>query len=362
MKHSIEYIWLDTKNKFRSKVKIIETLPILNDLEIWNFDGSSTGQATGKDSEIFIKPYKMFSDWAGDCSKFYVFCECLYPDGSPHITNTRDKAVKYFQNSDVINLETMFGIEQEFFVFENGKPLIWNGIATEPQGDYYCGNGAKSIKGREYLNAVVNVLNSWGINITGYNFEVAPGQMEIQICEKGIDAADNLIVSRFVLTRLAEERGWDIDITPKPAFLGTDDWNGSGCHVNFSTKGIRNSSLSDPMSSLYEVAALISVMKTNHTNDIHYFGSENNKLRLGGKNETSSYDTFTYGIANRGSSIRIPRTFVKNLKGYIEDRRPGSDMDPYIITQLITEYVFKAPSYDMLEQIKNEILDVHSKQ
>lgn len=362
-KYVLEYIWLDVKQKFRSKVKIIENdnPPILEQLEIWNFDGSSTGQATGKNSEIFIKPYKMFHDWKGRLRYFYVFCECLYPDGSPHITNTRHVAVKYFQNSEVINLETMFGIEQEFFVFKDGKPLIWNGSGTEPQGDYYCGNGAKSIKGREYLDEVYIVLINWGINITGYNFEVAPGQMEIQICETGINAADNLIASRFILTRLAEYRGWDIDITPKPAFLGTNDWNGSGCHVNFSTKDIRNSSLSNPFSALYIVASLITVMKTNHINDIKFFGSENNKLRLGGKNETSSYDSFTYGIANRGCSIRIPRIFIKNLKGYIEDRRPGSDMDPYIVTQLITEYVFKPPCYEILEQIKNEILDANSK-
>jgi glutamine synthetase len=360
-KYILEYIWLDAQQKCRSKVKIIDNYPILEDLEIWNFDGSSTGQATGKDSEIFIKPYKMFYDWNGRNNYYYIFCECTYHDGSPHITNTRNNTVKYFQNDDVINLETMFGIEQEFFVFKDGKPLIWNDINTEPQGDYYCGNGAKSIKGREYLDEVVDVLNRWDINITGYNFEVAPGQMEIQICEKGIDAADNLIASRFILTRLAEKRGWDIDITPKPEFLGTDKWNGSGCHVNFSTKGIRNTSLTNPLSSLYEVAALMTVMNNNHKHDIKFYGSENNKLRLGGKNETSSYDTFTYGIANRGCSIRIPRTFIKNLKGYIEDRRPGSDMDPYIVTQLITEYVFKPPIYEMLEQIKNEILDANSK-
>jgi glutamine synthetase len=360
LKTILEYIWIDANSKFRSKVKIVDTLPILEELEIWNFDGSSTGQATGKDSEIFIKPYKIFNDW-NNPSYYYVFCECIYPNGLPHITNTRHIAVKYFQNPNVINLETMFGIEQEFFVFKNGTPLIWNDTKTEPQGDYYCGNGAKSIKGREYLNEVVKVLNVWDINITGYNFEVAPGQMEIQICEKGIDASDNLIAARFVLTRLAEERGWDIDIIPKPSFLGTDDWNGSGCHVNFSTKDIRESLLTNPYSSLYSVAALITNMQTNHVNDIKFFGSENNKLRLGGKNETSSYDTFTYGIANRGSSIRIPRTFVKNLKGYIEDRRPGSDMDPYIVTQIITEYVFKEALPEDLEKIKNEILDVNSK-
>ncbi len=370
----LEYIWTDINNNFRSKVKVENYIyPILESLEIWNFDGSSTGQASGHNSEILLKPYLILKDFDNiNANYYYVFCECLNPDKTPHITNTRSKVVEFFNNNKIKELDPLFGIEQEFFVFNKGKPLVWNDEKTLPQGDYYCGNGGKSINksSRKFLDNVIRILNSWSINVTGYNFEVAPGQMEIQICEKGILASDYLIVSRFILTRCAEELGWDIILTPKPSFLNSDNWNGSGCHVNFSTKEMRtkDNNQSNPLFNLYKTAELIYNMKQNHNLDIDNFGSENNKLRLGGINETSSYDKFTYGIANRGSSIRIPRSFVNNLYGYIEDRRPGADMDPYIVTKIICSYAIKKSDnsgsdsdivFKEIEKISFDILKEH---
>jgi glutamine synthetase len=367
----LEYIWLDVNNNFRSKVKVdaIKVPFYPKDLEIWNFDGSSTGQATGDNSEVFIKPYLIlqkhnydFNDFSNN-NYYYVFCECLNTDlKTPHKTNTRMAAFNFFNQQDVIKLDPMFGIEQEFFVFKDGKPIVWNDEKTAPQGDYYCGNGGKSIlhSGRKFLDKVINTLNRWGINTTGYNFEVAPGQMEIQICETGIMAADYLIVLRFILTRYAEEYGWDIVLTPKPEFLSGDNWNGSGCHVNFSTAEMRQTI--DQSISLHKTINLIQNMKEVHSRDIIHFGSENNKLRLGGKNETSSYHTFTYGIANRGSSIRIPRYFVNNLYGYIEDRRPGADMDPYVVTKIICSYALannKSDSQLEYNEICKQLIDKH---
>ena len=359
----LEYIWLDVNNNFRSKVKI-EKLKLgfqASDLEIWNFDGSSTGQATGDDSEIFIKPYLILQSQTNtdiNDNYYYVFCECLNTDiKTPHKTNTRTNAFEFFNQPEVISIDPMFGIEQEFFVFKDGKPIVWKDEMTAPQGDYYCGNGGKSIlhSSRKFLDKVIDTLNRWGINTTGYNFEVAPGQMEIQICEKGIMAADYLIVLRFILTRYAEEYGWDIVLTPKPEFLSGDKWNGSGCHVNFSTAEMRQTTIQSI--SFDKTINLIQNMKESHSRDIMHFGSENNKFRLGGKNETSSYDTFTYGVANRGSSIRIPRYFVNNLYGYIEDRRPGADMDPYIVTKIICSYALKEnQKSDIYYEISNKIL------
>jgi glutamine synthetase len=363
----VEYIWLDANNNFRSKVKATTDFKIVvNETEIWNFDGSSTNQATGNDSEIFLKPYKIFN---GGLKKnhdyYYVFCECLNPNGTPHKTNTRKEVVDFFNKQEIKDLDTIFGIEQEFFVFKNDVPLIWNAEMTKLQGNYYCGNGSSNVnQGREFLDKVTEVLIEWGINVTGYNFEVAPGQMEIQICEKGIEAADNLIALRFILTRLAEERGWDIILTPKPDILNSDKWNGSGCHVNFSTKQIRTIDTNDCYSSLNITSKLINTMRKYHVKDIDSFGSENNKLRLGGKNEASSYNTFNYGVANRGCSIRIPRAFVNQLSGYIEDRRPGADMDPYIVTKTITSYVIDLQETpedtEEIKKISSSILDKHN--
>jgi glutamine synthetase len=368
----LEYIWMDAKNNFRSKVKIeVLKIPfVCSDLEIWNFDGSSTGQATGEDSEIFIKPYMVLQkhkinmmDVIDNTNNnyYYVFCECLNTDmKTPHKTNTRTAALEFFNQPNVIELDPMFGIEQEFFVFKDGKPILWKDESTLPQADYYCGNGSKSIiyTSRIFLDKVVNTLNRWGINTTGYNFEVAPGQMEIQICEKSILASDYLIALRFILTRYAEEYGWDIILTPKPEFLSGDNWNGSGCHVNFSTSEMRLPCNNDQSISLNRTVNLIQNMKDAHSQDIIHFGSENNKLRLGGKNETSAYDTFTYGIANRGSSIRIPRYFVNNLYGYIEDRRPGADMDPYVVTKIICSYAL-TKNQSVNSDISKQIVDKH---
>lgn len=364
----VEYIWLDANNNFRSKVRATTDFKIVvTETEMWNFDGSSTNQATGNDSEIFLKPYKIFTGgFKKSTPYYYVFCECLNPNGTPHKTNTRNDATNFFNKPEINQLDTMFGIEQEFFVFKNGTPLLWNDENTKPQKDYYCGNGMSNVnQGREFLDTVTEVLIAWGINVTGYNFEVAPGQMEIQICEKGIEAADNLIASRFILTRVAEERGWDIVLTPKPEFLNSDKWNGSGCHVNFSTNQIRTINSNDPFSSLNITSNLINTMRKNHLKDIDSFGSENNKLRLGGKNEASSYNTFNYGVANRGCSIRIPRGFVNQLCGYIEDRRPGADMDPYVVTKIIASYSINnqyvnEEDRDEIQKIISDIINKHN--
>ncbi len=367
-KNKLEYIWLDNNNNFRSKVKIdsscIEPSPCC--LEMWNYDGSSTGQATGHNSEVFIKPYLVLKDFDNiNANYYYVFCECMNADGTPHKTNTRASVVDFFEDENIKALKPLFGIEQEFFVFKDGKPIVWNDEKTAPQGDYYCGNGGKSIHkySRRFLDNVIRILGNWSINVTGYNYEVAPGQMEIQICEEGILAADYLQVARFILTRCAEEIGWDIVLTPKPDILNSDKWNGSGCHVNFSTLDMREPHPEKPFYNLYKTSEVIRQMALCHEIDIPTFGSENNILRLSGKNETSSYNKFTYGIANRGSSIRIPRSFVSSLKGYIEDRRPGADMDPYIVTKIICSYAIhnNNKSLQEKEKIREIMLDIISK-
>lgn len=367
-KNKLEYIWLDNNNNFRSKVKIdsscIEPSPCC--LETWNYDGSSTGQASGNNSEVFIKPYLVLKDYDNiNDNYYYVFCECMNPDGTPHKTNTRSSVVDFFQDENIKKLKPLFGIEQEFFVFKDGKPIVWNDENTEPQGNYYCGNGGKSIHkySRRFLDNVIRILGNWSINITGYNYEVAPGQMEIQICEEGLLAADYLQVTRFILTRCAEEMGWDIVLTPKPDILNSDKWNGSGCHVNFSTLDMRESYPDKPFYNLYKTSEIIRQMALCHEMDIYSFGSENNMLRLSGKNETSSFNKFTYGIANRGSSIRIPRSFVNSLKGYIEDRRPGADMDPYTVIKIICSYAIQHKNCSNLEKdkIREIMLDIISK-
>lgn len=327
----VEYIWLDSNNNPRSKTRVIKDKAELLNLPIWNYDGSSTGQAVGSDSEVLIKPGPIFKDpFRGD-DNILVLCETYNSDMTPHITNTRHKAIQLFNKN--LKLEPMFGIEQEFFLETNNTILGWYSpnnskhIPT-PQNNYYCGVGNSNAIGRECIeHAFKNCLYA-GLSLTGLNAEVAPSQWEFQVCETGIVAADQLIMMRYILNRTAELHGLNINYHPKPITDG--DWNGSGCHVNFSTQSMRDAN-GYPI-----ILDAINKLKIKHDYHMLQYGADNH-LRMTGLHETASFDKFSYGVANRGASVRIPRTTEANKCGYFEDRRPSSNMDPYIVTSLIFE-------------------------
>jgi len=344
MKTIYEYIWLDHNSNFRSKTKVTEKLYSVIDIipGLWNFDGSSTFQANGNDSEVYIKPYAVYPDPfrnnGNNGNNYLVLCDTWLPNDDPHPDNTRVKALTIFNNKLVKEEEPMFGIEQEFFfTYENNIPVggfnknnkgvIVPNENTKPQGPYYCGVGAGKVFGRKIAEKVLENALFCGLNITGLNFEVAPGQCEIQLCDTGIKAADDLILLRYLLIRTAEDFNWGVDFHPKPI---KGDWNGSGCHTNYSTKSMREK---DGITKIFEA---INKLKENHMEHIAIYGKYN-KQRLTGKHETASISNFTYGVADRGSSIRIPRFTNRDKKGYLEDRRPASNMDPYLVTSKIVE-------------------------
>ena len=232
--------------------------------------------------------------------------------------------------------EPMFGFEQEFFFYDTQRNLPLGMKKDEkhnivgysgPQGPYYCGVGAGKVFGRYIAEKTMDNLLYCGLNITGMNFEVAPGQCEFQLCEKGIKAADDLMILRYILVRTGEEFNISINFYPKPV-LG--NWNGSGCHTNYSTKTMREEN------GLIEIMNAIKKLEKTHKEHIEVYG-DNNHLRLTGKHETASINKFSYGIADRGSSIRIPRFTDRDKKGYMEDRRPASNMNPYKVISKIAE-------------------------
>ena len=346
----LEYIWLDSNNISRSKTKVIsnthnaikdETLlhmkESLNDLPIWNFDGSSTGQATTKDSEILLKPVKCVKDpfrvIGNGCYSYLVLCECLNIDMSPNKFNTRYYANKIFSENK--KLKPMFGIEQEFFLSSYSKsdkgnmilqPICFSNkdINIKDNGDYYCSIGFDNAIGRNIIeDAFINLLYA-NLNITGLNAEVAPSQWEFQVCDVGIDAADSLILTRYICNRTFEKYNCVLDLSVKPL----ESLNGSGCHVNFSTKEMRAEN------GYNKIKESIDQLNDNHLLHIKNYGSDNIK-RLTGFHETSSIEKFTYGIGSRNTSIRIPNETFKNKCGYLEDRRPSSTMHPYIVTSLL---------------------------
>jgi glutamine synthetase len=322
-----EYIWVGGNGELRSKTKIVENM---TNLPMWNFDGSSTGQANGNNSEVNIIPVKICKCPFRKKNNILVLCSCHGSDLKKISTNTRDQANDIF-NKD-IDAKPWFGIEQEFFMVDSktGLPLGHNGeTCHEPkkQGQYYCSIGSFNTFGRKIMENVLDNMLYAGLDVSGINAEVAPGQWEYQIgpvC--GIDAGDQHYLSRYILERTAEEYGISIDYTPKLL----EEWNGSGCHINFSTKEMRGS---DGIKYIYEA---IERLREKHVEHMTIYGSGNEK-RLSGNFETSPYNKFTSGIADRGASIRIGNDVHINKKGYFEDRRPASNIDPYIVTSKIFE-------------------------
>lgn len=299
-----EYIWLDSEDNFRSKIRILDE----PNYPEWNYDGSSTGQATTENSEIILKPVKAvpFED------RMLVLCE----------TPNRKKAEEIFKKySDAI---PWFGLEQEYFIYQNGNPL---GYQLGKNGIYYC--GVNTQLGRPFVEHHMKACLDADLSVSGINAEVVAGQWEFQIGPvEGIDAADQLMLARYLLVRLAERYNYEIVFDPKPI---TGE-NGSGCHCNFSTKEMR--------SDISFIHSAIEKLKEKHTKFISISGKDN-YLRLTGKNETSDINAFTVGYGSRGTSIRIPNQVIKDGKGYFEDRRPAANCDPYLVTSSMIESILE---------------------
>jgi len=338
----VEYVWLDAEQNPRSKAKVMHGKAgvTLKDLSDWNYDGSSTGQAPGEDSEVIIKPQALFNDPFRGAHHAIVICDCYTPKGEAIPTNTRYPAEQIFNKG--LQFEPWFGIEQEYVMFKDGTPLGWPKAAARstaanpawqmgypgPQGPYYCSAGADVAFGREIVEEHMFACLKAGINISGINAEVMPGQWEFQVgpCV-GIAAGDQMVMARYILNRICEKYGVVISLEPKPV---PGDWNGSGCHTNFSTKQMREE---DDALNKYIIPA-ITKLGEHHAEHIAAYGSGNEK-RLTGHHETASMHSFSWGVASRKCSVRVGNETAQKKKGYFEDRRPASNMDPYVVTSLV---------------------------
>lgn len=325
-----EYIWLGGNNgDLRSKSKTLKKVPkSVADLPLWNYDGSSTNQGTTTSSEITLVPRAMFKDPFRKGHHLLVLCDTYDQEGNPLTSNTRANALKIFEQA--IDEEPWFGIEQEYVLLtSDGLPLGWpkDGL-PEPQGPYYCGVGAGNIHGRYFVEAHYKCCLYAGISVSGINAEVMPGQWEFQVgpCT-GIDAGDQLWVARYIMYRLGEMFNLRISFAPKPM---QGNWNGSGAHTNFSTKRMRM------QGGISHIMDAIKRLGHKHNEHMVVYG-DGNEQRLTGLHETSAMNKFSYGIGNRGASIRVGNDTVKAGCGYLEDRRPAANMDPYVVTSKIFE-------------------------
>ena len=328
-KYMLDYLWIGGNNELRSKTRVVDKeVTDITEVSIWNYDGSSTAQAVGTDSEVMIIPRALYNDpFRGNPHKI-VLCETQKPDGTYLENSHRHWAKQQFDTK--LDEVPWFGLEQEYFIIDpkTKEPLGYN--KNDTQGQFYCSAGAENSFGRivseEHLNACIYA----GIQISGTNAEVAPGQWEYQIgpCT-GIDQGDQLWVSRYLLIRIAEKYGVSIDITPKPL---KGDWNGSGCHANYSTLNMR---LGDgDKTGLDFINEAIEKLSKKHMEHMEVYG-EDNAERMSGQHETAGFDKFSIGIANRGRSVRIGNDTINDKQGYFEDRRPGSNCDPYLVTGML---------------------------
>ncbi len=349
-KFCVEYVWIDGIEETRSKLRVLDLdLSMesnLSDIKSfiqyipnWNFDGSSTSQAEGKNSDILIKPVNIFPNpfikW---CLSFVVLCECYNKDGTPHQTNTRTKLVETY--SQCKNDEPWFGIEQEYVLTEleknSGlfKPYNWVSMyepGNGPQGPYYCGVGGDRCFGRPISLRHLQLCMEMGLKICGTNAEVMASQWEYQIGPLDpIELSDQMWISRFVLGRVTEEFGCAYTLHPKPHTFG--EWNGSGGHTNFSTKSMREPG------GLSHIVSACEKLGSTHESHMAVYGKFN-ECRLTGQYETSSINDFSWGFSDRGKSIRIPLNVKSDGCGYLEDRRPGSNLDPYLVTEIICRTV-----------------------
>lgn len=342
-----EYIWIDGSaptRRLRSKTKIIHQEPTAAQIDEagqlttdffpgWQFDGSSTSQAEGGSSDCLLKPVRVYVDPIRGNDSWLVLCEVNSADGHPHPTNTRAR-LRDVLDAGATEAEGWFGYEQEYTLYEGSRPL---GFPTErrfpaAQGPYYCGVGADEVSGREIVESHLEACIEAGLTIQGVNAEVMPGQWEFQMGGPGADglrSSDDLWIARWLLYRIGEEFGVSATLDPKPV---PGDWNGAGMHTNFSTNAMREPGGMDA------IIAGIDKISQRINEHLRAYGT-GYEMRLTGLHETCRYDEFKYGVSDRTASIRIPANVAEDGCGYLEDRRPNANADPYEVATVLLESV-----------------------
>jgi glutamine synthetase len=340
----LEYIWIDSEENFRSKIKVVNVeIKDKNEIDgkihsalelipVWTFDGSSTGQAEGFDSDVLLKPvYLTKNPFINYCTSYFVLCECYNKDKTPHNTNKRIKLVETLKKC--VDLEPLFGFEQEYILLnKEGKLYNWfnEQIPTKntKQGDYYCSAGSLNCIGRDFSNIHLELCLKAGLLICGTNAEVVASQWEYQIGPLDpLTLSDQVNISRYILHRVSElVPDCVVTLEPKPI----QGWNGSGGHINYSTKKMREEN------GINDIILACEKLSLTHEKHMEVYG-KNNEKRMSGLHETSAMDKFTWGISNRGKSVRIPLLVNDAKCGYLEDRRPASNVDLYLATEVILE-------------------------
>lgn len=344
MMSQLTYIWIDgakPTQKLRAKTRVMkhpEGALTLNDLPDWGFDGSSTYQAEGFDSDLILQPVCFVHDPITGRGNYLVLCEVMNANGSVHVTNHRATLRQLMKNGGEKH-DPWIGFEQEYTLFQGSTPLGWPDRGyPAPQGPFYCGVGADEVFGRELVEEHLALCIEAGIMIFGVNAEVMPGQWEFQVGYRDVagESADPLTVSdhlwlaRWLLYRLGEDYNITATLEPKPV---KGDWNGAGKHTNFSTNATRS-----PQGGMAAIEQAAKNLEAKHSQHVRLYG-HGLEERLTGEHETAHINQFSFGVANRGCSIRVPRAVANQGYGYFEDRRPGANADPYQVASALVSCV-----------------------
>ena len=341
-----EYIWLDgasptqelrskTRMLYHNKSRNIDSFPE------WNFDGSSTWQALGRSSDCLLRPVFFTKDPVREGDHYIVLCEVFNADGEPHPTNKRAQLRQLMERAR--DQDPYIGFEQEYTLFTGDLeseqwPMGWpKGGYPSPQGPFYCGVGSGRVYGRDIVEEHSRACEEAGLNIYGVNAEVMLSQWEFQIGYRGEDEpsdpltmSDHLWVARYLLHRIGEKYSVSVSFSNKPV---KGDWNGAGMHTNFSTKATR-----DAQQGLDAIGNAVKNLEQDHKDHIRSYG-EGLEDRLTGLHETCHISEFKSGVSNRGASIRIPVATHQAGCGYLEDRRPGANANPYLVSSLLLESI-----------------------
>ena len=338
-----EYLWIDgaqPTQQIRSKARVVAVPdnPSPSDFPAWSFDGSSTGQATGDDSDCILEPVRVYADPLRGAGNYIVLCEVRNPDGSAHASNQRSHLRRAMDWAGP-EFDPWVGFEQEYTMFRDGRPLGFPADGyPAPQGPYYCGAGTGNVFGRDIVEEHARACIDAGILFYGINAEVMPGQWEFQVGYRGTGAeacdalsvADDVWVARYLLHRIGERHNVQISFENKPV---KGDWNGAGMHTNFSTAYTRCRE-----SGIDAIKDIVAALESRHDEHIAQYGDRLAE-RLTGDHETCDIATFKSGVAHRGASIRIPQPVALKGHGYLEDRRPGANSDPYRVATCLVSTV-----------------------
>ena len=292
-KSKLEYIWLDgyapTQN-MRSKTMVRDDFSgNLEDCPIWMFDGSSTRQADGNASDCLLKPVAIFPD-PQRISGYLVMCEVMNPDGTPHVSNGR-------ATIDDDDDDFWFGFEQEYFIMdvETQLPLGFPvGGYPGPQGLYYCSVGGKNTTAAPSSRSMRTSASRRASTSRASTRRLPVGSGSSRCSPRVPRTPVTSCGSRYLLDRLTESYGYYIEYHPKPV---KGDWNGSGMHANFSNGAMRETGGKDMFDAIREAFG------QNIDKHMAVYGAHNRE-RLTGLHETQAYDQFSYGVSDRGASIR----------------------------------------------------------